>query len=364
MKLITEVHCSQLSRPMTCLGSVEFHEQTEPGEAAKEGTAAGELLEMRLTGQVAFPKYYGIAKNGVSFDDDMSFYTSPIAEEILSNNQDGVLCETKIDWTTRSGIVVAGKYDASFIRGGKLYIDDLKYGWNIVEVKENWQLLGYAIGEVIRRNIAFDRIVMRIHQPRPHHEDGPTREWEISYAELLGYKEQIEARMDQLVQNNRELVTSSKCKYCLGASYRCPAFNRSFYAGVEVVLSEFKQDSIDEKEISQQLMLLDRVNEIMKIKTSSLEQLAIDRIKNGKIIPGYMTKDSYGDRTWKKDVSPLVIETLTGKKIVEQKMMSPAQAEKLGVSKDLIKGFVDRFFKGQKLVRGDSSKLAAKAFGD
>lgn len=363
MKQVTVIRCSGLSRPMTCAGSLFFENlpEQETNVAASEGTAAGEYLEHLLVGDdEPIPTH---AKNGVAFDADMKFYAGQVAEEIKSKAWSRVLCEQSIDWQTRSGIWIKGQYDASYVHDGKLYIDDLKYGWVHVEVKENWQLLGYAIGEVIRRGEAFERIVLRIHQPRPHHEDGPTREWEITYDQLLTYKEQIETRMDQIAGGFAELVTSKKCKYCPAAPSACTAFNRSVFHGIDYTLSHFQQDNIDDKEISFQLDLLDRVTEVLKIKTDSIKQLAVSRMKGGAIIPGYMCEESYGDRKWKKEISPAVIETITGIKIVETIMLSPAKAEKLGVSKELVKGFVDRHFLGQKLVKKDANKLGDMIFG-
>lgn len=362
MKKITEIRCSQLSRPMTCAGSLFFEglAESETNEAAKEGTACGEYLERLLTNRPIGTH----AKNGVPFDDDMKFYATETFKEISAKPKpEPVLCETFVPWMTRSGIKISGSYDASYVHNGKLYIDDLKYGWKIVEVKENWQLLGYAIGEIMRRNQAFDRIVMRIHQPRPHHEDGPIREWEITYEQLLDYKEQIEARMDKIAGGFAELVTSEKCKYCPAAAYACTAFNRSVFHGIDYTLTHFQQDEINEKEIAFQLDLMDRVSEVFKIKHDSIKQLAISRIREGSLIPNYSTVDSYGDRKWKKSVSPLAIETLTGVKIVEEVMLSPAKAEKIGVPKDLVSNLVDRFFIGKKLVKQDSSALADKLFG-
>lgn len=361
MKQIKVVRCSGLSRPMTCAGSLFFEDlpEEEEKEAAKEGTAFGELMERILTGQQITTH----AKNGVAFDDDMRFFGAPLIENIVSRAQSEVLCEQSVDWQTRSGIWIKGTCDVSYVHNGKLCIDDFKYGWKLVEVEENWQLLGYAIGEVMRRGIAYDRIVLRILQPRPHHENGVIREWEITYDQLLEYKEQIESRMDKIASGFAELATSSKCKYCPAAASACTAFNRAVFHGVDYVLSHFQQDDINEKEISFQLDLMDRISEVLKIKTDSIKQLAVSRIKNGAIIPNYMTENSYGDRKWKPGISPEVIEVLTGKKIVEQVMLSPAKAEKIGVPKELVAGYVDRFFLGPKLVRKDANKLGEAIFG-
>lgn len=358
--MITEIRCSQLARPMVCPGFTAFENlpKSPDSEPAREGTAAGEYGARLLTGQEIGKQ----AANGYYFDDDMRFYIDPIVGEINGNRQSQVLCEQRIDWQTRSGIWIRGSYDISFVREGKLYIDDIKYGWGIVEVKENWQLLGYAIGEIIRRGMVFEKVVLRIHQPRPHHEDGPTREWELSYAELLGYKERIEQQMERIAAGVKTLQTGKQCKYCEGVPEACPAFSRLFYRALEVS-TEFVQDSLDEAQVARQLEHAHRAMEVIRIKLSSLEELAVSRIKSGKIIPGFVAETRYGDRKWKAGISPEVIQALTGKEIVEKSMMSPAKAEKLGIPKEFVNALVDRHFLGQKLTRKDSGAVGDKIFG-
>lgn len=355
-----EIHCSSLARPMVCAGFMSFTNlpEQETTAPAMEGTAAGEYFAHLLQARPPGPQ----ASNGVSFDDDMKFFLVPLAQDIVNRTETEVLCEQKCDWQTRSGIWIRGQSDAVYVSNGKLYVDDLKYGWGLVEVKDNWQVIGYAIGEVIRRNEAFDSIVMRILQPRPHHEDGIIREWEISYSELLELKEKIETRMEQIASGFKELVTGPKCKYCPAAARHCPALNKAFYRGVEVA-HEFTEDNIDEKELSFQLDLIARVSEILKIKSDSLQQLAVDRIKNGKVIPNYVSESRYGDRKWKDGVSPESIKMLTGKDILTTEMLSPAKAEKLGVPKAVVAELVDRHFIGAKLTRRDHNELGNKIFG-
>jgi hypothetical protein len=345
---------------MVCAGYLHL-ENLPPNpetEEAREGTAAGEYLQRVLMQQPLGDQ----ATNGVYFDSDMKFYLHPIAAEIFSNVQGDIRCEQRIDWKTRSGITIRGSYDISFVRDGKLYIDDLKYGWGIVEVFENWQLLGYAIGEVIRRGIAFEKIILRIHQPRPHHELGSTRTWELTYPELLAYKEKIEARMDQLAAGRRDFQTGKNCKYCEGTADACPAFNRLFYRALEVSM-EFVQDQMTEQQLGKQLEHADRALEVIKIKIDSLQELAVSRIKSGKVVPGYITENNYGHRKWKPGISPHVIQTLTGHKVTEEVMLSPAKAEKAGVPKDFVKALTEQYFIGQKLVRKDAGKVADAIFG-
>lgn len=360
--MITEIRCSKLARPMVCAGFLSFENLPDPEDAglpAQQGTAYGEYIERCLLGHSIPEK----ARNGIYFDDDMRFWAKGSIDEIRSNVQGDIRCEQRIDWQTRSGIWIRGSYDISFVRDGALYIDDNKYGWGIVEVRENWQLLGYAIGEVIRRQTAFEKIVLRIHQPRPHHEDGWLRAWELSYGELLAYKEKIEARMDEIAAGNRQLQTSKSCKYCPAAAESCPAFNRLFYRSLEVS-TEFTQDQIDELELSRQLDHVGRAMEVLKIKQDSLTELATTRIKTGKIVPGYVTEERYGDRRWKPGTDPAAIKILTGVDLIDAPaMLSPAKAEKAGIHKKFVNQFVDRPFLGMKVVRKDASDVGNKIFG-
>lgn len=366
-----EIRCSKLARVMNCHGSIAFTNlpEEEENEAAREGTAAGEwmkhLIDVAQGDWSHAPPTH--ASNGVLFDDDMKYHTKSIAEDILDTKAEGttVFCEKRCDWDTKSGIVIRGQPDADFIgKDGKLYVDDLKYGWGIVEVKNPicWQLIGYAIGVIMRRSQYFPSIVLRIRQPRPHHEDGPCRTWEITYDELLAFKEQIEERAMQIATGTKTLTTSHACKYCPAAA-KCPAISKAFYRGVEVI-HEFLQDNIEDKEVSFQLDQITRIEELIKIRKGSLTNLAIDRIKKGALIPNYVMQTSYSDRSWKDGISPAVIEAMTGVKIVEQVMLSPAKAEKAGISPKLVNDLVDRRFLGTKLKRKDTTELGNKIFGN
>lgn len=356
-----EIRCSKLARPMVCAGYLFLEaEEPEAGEPAKEGTAAGEYLAALLQNRPV-----GLsASNGTYFDEDMKFYTTPIAEDIKARAATEILCERRIDWQTRSGIIIRGQSDATYIdHKGRLCIDDLKYGWGIVEVKENWQLLGYAIGEVIKRNQAFTEIVLRICQPRPHHEEGDSREWVLSYTELLQYKEKIEARMMEIANGRKDLQTSKNCKYCAGAAEACPAFSRLFYRALEVS-TQFVQDKLSNEEIARQLDQVKRAEEVLKIKADSLVELGVSRINKGEIVPGYVRTQKYGHRDWRPGVTAEAILMITGKDISEKSVMTPAKAEKLGVHKDLVKQLSQTKSAGFKLEKKDSSEIGNKIFGN
>lgn len=353
---VTELRASKIARSMVCTGSLFLTTPEKPaGEDAANGTAFGELVRHLQMRTDPLPL---MASNSVYFDDEMHFYAPLIASKLPAN----ATSEVKVGWKTNAGIFVGGSYDFSYHTEDTLYIEDVKYGYGIVEATENWQLLVYAIGEVIRLNKYFPYIVLKIHQPRPFHEQGPTREWKLSYAELLEYKEKIERQAMRIAQGEKEFVTSEKCKYCPGAAFECSAFNRAFNNCVDVVLNDTLAHDISESEIAAQLDVMERVKDIFKIKKDAVEELAKQRIANGKALPGYMVKPINGHREWKKGVTPESIKALCGIDITKREVLSPAQAEQAGVPEVLMTHFAQSPIKGQKLVKQDIGKIADKLF--
>ena len=185
----------------------------------------------------------------------------------------------------------------------------------------------------------------------------------LTYPELLTYKDKIEARTQQLVDGFRDFQTGSHCKYCMGAGEACTAFNRLFNESLEFSTTFF-QDSINNDELSRQLDQVKRAEEVLRIKKDSITELGTLRIKSGQIIKGYVQSDRYGNRTWKKGITPETIESLTGKKVIENSFMTPAKVEKLGVPRKLIDQLAKKKFIGTKLEKKDSSELGNKIFGN
>lgn len=368
MSTVLEIRCSSLDRFMKCPGFAYFTDlpPNETNDAADEGTAAGELLQSMLEQSTLTPTVGITAKNGYRFDHDMYFYVTPIANEILSKNVP-VSCEQRIDWKAHESIFIRGQFDICYQIDNTLYIEDLKYGWKIVDVKENWQLLGYAIGYVFKLHAEGkdlpEFINFKIHQPRPHHEDGKTREWVLTIKDLMFYHNQIVNQAINIMSGRAERCTGSQCRYCPAAGEKCTTFNRALNNALDVTMAEFRQDTLSEKQIAEQLEILQRASQLIKIKFESLEQLACSKIKEGKVIPGYGIEEKLGDRTWNNDVDPEMVKMLTGKDLTEKVLMSPAKAEKMGMSKRMIESLVTRKFTGSKIKKKDLSKDAERAFG-
>lgn len=365
--MIKEIRCSQLHRPMNCIGflSLENLHEEEAGQPAKDGTACGELLSEMIRQRTPNPKFGPYATNGVFLDQDMWFYARSTYAEILSGAK-GSLVETeeRIDWMTQAGVTIRGQFDISYGVADTLFVEDLKCGWGIVDVKENWQLIGYAIGQCFRLYQKHQwlpkTIVFKIHQPRPYHPDGRIRTWGISFEELMQYKDQIEQRMLAYVNGDKTLQTSQKsCKYCPGLT-SCPAMHKSVYKSVDVALTDWEDKVMSNEDVSFELGLLTRASEMIELKLKSLTQLATHRLGNGQIIPGYAYESELGDRKWHDNVTVDVIKAMSGKDITRTDMLSPNQAEKAGVPRKLVAQLTSRSQKGLKLVKKNVEEEANK----
>lgn len=177
-----------------CIGS-PFMEKGLPdqeSEYAKEGTAAHEYASIWLTTGVP-PQLPWAASNGVRFKNDKSEaarmgaiadYVYKIKE--LAQGQE-LLIEQRLPIghiTLEEGAEGTGDSVMLSSDGKTLAIDDLKFGMGVkIYAKNNYQMMLYALGALHQFGVLgdFEKVVMRIHQPRLDHFD----EWECSVTELL-----------------------------------------------------------------------------------------------------------------------------------------------------------------------------------
>lgn len=360
MRELTKVTASNLERLMLCAGSLRFEDviKLPQSDDAKDGDLFEELL---------ISMYYGKpqerSKSGEIFTKEMHIHANRMLPHIPANSVSQFVC----NWVTQhTGVQMSNRLDFYSIdeATNTLYITDVKFGYGIVEVEKNWQMIDYGIGVVINLKRAFSKIVFRIIQPRSHHEDGPVRDWTITYKELLAFKDQIEARILECKNGNTELVTGNHCRFCkAGDSFVCPAKNKAFNNAVSVVMTEIKQDYLTEQDISELLDLYEKVKNIFKIQEKSLGELAKHRIRSNKLIPNYTTVDSYGHTKWNPEATAEAIEAVTGcsAKVVET--MSPSEFQNTyNLPEMLIKGLTHRPYNGTNLKRKNAGEIADKVF--
>lgn len=371
-----EVRCSALARFMTCIGHLKLKEREpqEEGDAAREGTAVGEYLTAMIKQRTETPAFGVTASNGYFVNDEMKYYALETYRNVLATAQGNLIeSEERIDWTVDAG-KIRGQFDISYVVGGRqegehrvgctLHVEDLKYGWKLVEVEENWQLLGYAIGQhkrLLQKGIYIDNVVLRIHQPRPFHPDGKIRTWTITINELLNYYHKIVAQLREFHTNNKSLITGNACAYCDAAS-ACPALNKAFHNAVDVVLRDYTEKELTNQDLSELIGIIERAEDVIEIKSKSIKQLAVSRLQNNQMIPGYAMMQKFGDRKWKEGVTAEAVKMMTGIDLMKTEMMSPNQAEKAGVNKKLTEQLTMKPSKGFEITRVNTTEQANKLF--
>lgn len=357
-----ELHASSLPRIMACPGFMSLTGDYPPSshtDDAREGTAAHELFVHCLRNACNADTMIGIAlpQSKYIVTDDMANYIDEIID-VNDRRCDGY-AEEIVDWSFGS-IVVRGRADWIRWENGHeiLNIDDLKYGYRIVEPFENWQLLSYAIGECIKATVTPRLVNLTIRQPRPYHSDGPFRTWTITGDELNDYYGRI---VNHLSRNSDELVTGPHCYKCEKMAI-CPAKRLAAFASVDLAFDHAETDNLTPEQISVELDLIGRASEHLKQRQEAIQSLAEHRIKQGTQIPNYEMKPSYGHRAWLDCVTPETAEIMTGANITKPVLLTPRQAKSHGVSDDIINALTDRPFRGYKLERVDLDKKAKKLF--
>lgn len=356
---------TELSRLMLCMGSRNMPSPLPQGgnrDQREEGNAAHWLAEQPDPAAcVGKP----CPKNGHIITEDMLEHVMTYLDAL----EPGGAMEVETSWAGASYEVrgradhvgyAADGHHAGGMSLSMLTVDDFKYGWGIVEPARNWTLLSHAIGWCIRNNTRPDVIRLRIHQPRPYHADGPTREWTCSYDELMGFYSQIDAHLSNPVDTlNSGLQQCAKCH----ARYDCPAFDRAIYNAIDVSLEPF-DDTKPNNVMAQEYALFERAEKMLKIAREAREELMTHRIKEGQTFAGFALEKRLGQRKFKPGLTGKALSAALGVDLVKDGLVTPAEAERRGVSEEVIAALVDRPTLPSKLKAIDVDAKARAAFGD
>lgn len=331
------------------------------GDEAREGTCAAWVAQCALTGQASDCSAL-IGKthaNGWLVTDEMAAIVQGYVELVLKRGGT-TSCEKFVTLSTDP--FIAGTTDLSATIGDKptLYVDDLKYGRKIVEVRKNPQLVIYAAA--ILRNYApgtFNLVQLGIYQPRGFHRDGPYRKWVVSVAELQKLADEIIEAGRRAMAPNPTATPGEWCEYCPVAT-RCEALAHTNYARISLVQSHAHRD-MSPIEISRELDFLDEADATLKARRKAVLAEAEQRARN-EPIPGRMLEKQKGDRKFK--VPAAVVKAMTGiDPFTEPKVCTPAELIRRGASKTAVDALSYRPDTGWKLIKTDDNFIASM-FGE
>ncbi len=357
------VTATELPRVMHCFGSLQMP-QAVPGGGdttqRDEGNAAHWLAEQMFNGA---PAHAGLtAPNGYVVTDDMVEHVSQYVSALDCGEMEADTSYSGASWQVRGRAdhLVYRTHDVLTHFSTSLTIDDFKYGWRLVSPVRNWTLMSHAIGWIIRTQQRPDRIVLRIHQPRPYHADGPLREWSCSFEELMGFYAQIDARLSNPTD---ELVTSMEhCAKC-HALATCPAARSASMNALDVMDRVFSDD-LPKPLLTREMELMRQAVSMIEARRDAIEELVTHRIKQGEVFDGYMLERRHGQRRWKPGLTGKVLSMLAAKDLSKDGAVTPAEAERRGVSKEAIAAMTDRPLLDPKLKAVDVDARGRALFGD
>ena len=316
-------------------------------EAAKEGTLAHELAELKLRNyfhSVDFGKRKLAAavkklKENPLWDDEMMGYTDEYMDYVKAAAlsfpaEPTVAIEKKVD-ISEYVPECFGTADCLLIGGGVIHVIDFKYGKSPsgrVEAENNLQMQLYALGAWTASRMLYrvDRIRMSIVQPRLP--DGIT-EWEIPLEKLLETGEWIRERAQLAWKGEGEYHPDEKtCRFCRAKS-RCRARAEK---NIEMAFAPAKgklPPLISNEEMGKYLLQGQDVAKWL----SDLQDCALRECLAGHEVPGWKAVEGRSTRKW-TDMDAafgrLIESGINAAVLWERKPVTLAQIEKIVGKKD------------------------------
>lgn len=367
------ITADNLPRVMGCNGVLNMEPAHPPLEGKDntirdEGTAAHYMAQAVHAGQFLIEELIDRqAPNGVYMDADMSRHVEAYLDqgfkeadlEVETNfHGDGWEVRGRADrvFYNRDSLIIDEETGEVLLEPDTLLIDDLKYGYTLIEPDENWTLIAHAIGTCIKRQISPSRICLRILQPRAYHPDGKVRSWWLTYEQLMGYYKRIS---DTLYRPDGLLHTGPWCYKCTSRAV-CPADRQAANISHDVTQRAF-MDDLPDADLACELDLIRASMHTLKNRTQALEELALHRLNQGRVVGDYVREQGYGHRRWNTGLDAATLKVLTGVDLsTEPGTVTPAEAERRGVSETVVSALAHAPKTSVKLVKESANRRAKR----
>jgi hypothetical protein len=373
---------------MACPGSVALCSQLPKSPSSKnaaEGTAAHGLGENLLLGKIDKQRLVAMIGETIKVDgfeievteemvDGVVLYYDTILEEIEELRRNGKPAQIVGEYEVKAAASsvdehVYGTCDARiYQKGNVLKVKDFKFGFGVVEVEENEQMMIYAIAALDSIKCeAFDSVELQIIQPRARHIDGPVRTWKTTVKELRAFGEKLKAAVKETRNPNAKFESGPHCRWCDGKAH-CPV---NFKAVQVVTGADFQGIAAPGtlKELPPVALLpfdkmtaaLDWEEAITACFSAMRERIRLE-LESGRDVDGWKLVD--GKDGNRKYVDPAAVEAefgaLLGDGIYEpKKILSPARLEKV-VGKGKLDSLTFRPPGIKKLVRDHDPRPRAE----
>ena len=320
-------------RWMACPPSARLEEccENKESDAAKEGTVAHELCELKVKVQlgedVSMSEYEALKENPL-FTKETDACTNIYADYCIdtAKEENGLpLIEVELDLSSYipEGF---GTVDCVIVSEDTLHVIDFKYGRGVeVSPVENSQLMIYALGayDLYSPIYDFKTVKLTIVQPRLSAEP---KTWECDVQHLLDFAEKLKPIADLAFKGGGDFAPSEHtCLFCK-VKYTCRA--RADKNLATMFLQEKDPYTLSNDEIGE---ILAKVSDFPKwIK--DLEDYALEQLLAGKEIKGYKAVEGRSSRVWsdeQKAFETIIKDGTEEKDLYETTPLSLAKIEKL-----------------------------------
>lgn len=337
---------SSSHRWLVCTPSAMLEEQfpDTTSDAAKEGTLAHELAEMKVRNYF-YPD--DVSKRKLTFavkklkehelwQDEMLEHTDAYIDYIRDvsiklPSKPYVAVEKQVDYSKYApgGF---GTADCIMLQGTTLHIIDFKYGKGVpVSAENNSQMMLYALGAYESYKMLYSIQQIRLSIVQPRLSDGPS-EWGLSLSELLRFGEYVKERAALAMKGEGDFCPGEKqCRFCR-ARAKCRA--RAEENVRLAFMVDKKPPLLSNEEVGEYLVQGEDVSKWLK----DLQEYALTECLAGKEVPGWKAVEGRGSRDW-IDMDA-AFEKLSKSGIIEEEMLwerkplTLAQVEKQVGKKD------------------------------
>ena len=235
-----------------------------------------------------------------------------------------------------------------------LEVVDLKTGAGImVDPVENDQALAYAymvVSKLIKDQIPPPHNI-RLTIVQPPDEDQPVKCWDTTLGHVLAWGAEAEAQIAVALAGGAPLQAGDHCRFCK-AKPTCPALRGE----VVEALGGTMPIQMTLGSLGQWLDRADRMEGFIKALRETAHAVATKAAEVGaQAIPGWVLKPKRATRQWADEEAVLAIARKRKIKIWQDKLMSPAMAEKAhpNMPQELTEQII-AVSSGSNLVRGET----------
>lgn len=341
---------SSAGKFVPCPGSVRAElahpDRREPSPVLMEGRAADWLIARVVASRWSFntsaptvaADWIGQVHDGITIDGAMAEHVTNYVDHL--EEAAGSLDIVKIEHQLSMERYLAGyngRSDATarLDEGRHARAWDFKYGFRPVYAFENYQLISYGLGLM---TVGVDRFTLSIVQPRARglHYD----HWTLTAVELMAYADRLIKSAHEARGDNPRLATGPHCGTC-SARYACGALRAASGAALDYVTqSELHEPT--PVELGAELRLMRQALTLAKARLSGLEEQAIYQLNHGQSIPGWRMTSTLSNRAFDDRAKTERLAALHRVSLATDGLCTPAEAERRGLPKPVVKMLTTR----------------------